>query len=262
MLALVIWLRLKFKDKPFIQMATGILGPACTMAIVWGFVYGEFFGNLLDAVLDHRSHISSGRAHSADPPRRRRTSRLFMIGLSLAMGLHPGRVRPGARHHQRRQDEAHEPRLREGRHARLPRRARRSSDVAAGPRSLAPRQDGQSASSPASPSSVGLYYALKGGKALGLVESISLITSVASYIRIMALGLAGAIFADAVNSLAAGQDSGIARYNRRAVAPLGEHPGFRIQPEHPCNTSQPVGVLRQVLRAEQGTVQAVPQNRR
>jgi V/A-type H+-transporting ATPase subunit I len=49
---------------------------------------------------------------------------------------------------------------------------------------------------------VGLYYAMKGGKALGLVESISLITSVASYIRIMALGLAGAIFADAVNSLA------------------------------------------------------------
>jgi V/A-type H+-transporting ATPase subunit I len=49
---------------------------------------------------------------------------------------------------------------------------------------------------------VGLFYAMKGGKAVGLVESISLITNVASYIRIMALGLAGAIFADAVNKLA------------------------------------------------------------
>ena len=33
------------------QMATGILGPAATMAIAFGFLYGEFFGNLLHAYI-------------------------------------------------------------------------------------------------------------------------------------------------------------------------------------------------------------------
>jgi len=47
MLAVVVWLRMKFKDNEGIGIATGILGPACTMAIAFGFIYAEFFGNLL-----------------------------------------------------------------------------------------------------------------------------------------------------------------------------------------------------------------------
>jgi V/A-type H+-transporting ATPase subunit I len=49
---------------------------------------------------------------------------------------------------------------------------------------------------------VGLIYAIRGGKILGAIESIGALTNIASYLRIMAVGLAGAIFADAVNGIA------------------------------------------------------------
>ena len=47
MLGTVIWLRMKFKDNNGVQLATSILGPAATSVIIFGFIYGEFFGNLL-----------------------------------------------------------------------------------------------------------------------------------------------------------------------------------------------------------------------
>ncbi len=46
MLGIVVWLRLKFRENEMVQTATSILGPAATMVIVFGFVYGEFFGNV------------------------------------------------------------------------------------------------------------------------------------------------------------------------------------------------------------------------
>jgi vacuolar-type H+-ATPase subunit I/STV1 len=48
----------------------------------------------------------------------------------------------------------------------------------------------------------GLFFAFKGGKIVGIIESVPLLTHTASYIRIMALGISGAIFADAINELA------------------------------------------------------------
>ena len=47
MLGTVMWLRMKFKDNDGVQLATSILGPAATSVIIFGFIYGEFFGNLL-----------------------------------------------------------------------------------------------------------------------------------------------------------------------------------------------------------------------
>jgi V/A-type H+-transporting ATPase subunit I len=47
MLAIVLWMRFKFKDRPAIQIATGLLGPAATAAIIFGIFYGELFGSLL-----------------------------------------------------------------------------------------------------------------------------------------------------------------------------------------------------------------------
>ena len=44
---------------------------------------------------------------------------------------------------------------------------------------------------------VGLVAAFKGGGVIGLVESIGALANIASYARIMAVGLAGAIFAEA-----------------------------------------------------------------
>lgn len=47
MLAIILWMRFKFKDKEGVQLATGLLGPAATAAILFGILYGEFFGGLL-----------------------------------------------------------------------------------------------------------------------------------------------------------------------------------------------------------------------
>ncbi len=61
MLGIVVWLRLKFRENEMVQTATSILGPAATMVIVFGFVYGEFFGNVFGThMLDWIQEISIG----------------------------------------------------------------------------------------------------------------------------------------------------------------------------------------------------------
>jgi len=49
----------------------------------------------------------------------------------------------------------------------------------------------------------GFMFAVRGGGVMGVIETVESITGMASYLRIMAVGLAGAIFADAVNKIAA-----------------------------------------------------------
>jgi V/A-type H+-transporting ATPase subunit I len=202
MLALVIWLRRKNRDKPGIQMATGLLGPACTMAIAWGFVYGEFFGNLL---MPYWIKLEIIPGVLTLPIHRVATSlALFMIGMSLFMGLVQVTVGLvlGIVNGMKTKHMSHvwEKSGMLGFLGGLVLFGITAIPVFAGP-TLAGAKTiiGVIAGLFVV---VGLFYAMKGGKAVGLVESISLITSVASYIRIMALGLAGAIFADAVNSLA------------------------------------------------------------
>jgi V/A-type H+-transporting ATPase subunit I len=202
MLALVIWLRMKNKDKPGIQMATGLLGPACTMAIAWGFIYGEFFGNLL---MKYWIKLEIIPGVLTLPIHRVATSlALFMIGMSLFMGLVQVTVGLvlGIVNGMKTKHISHvwEKGGMLGFLGGLVLFGITAIPVFAGP-TLAGAKTviGVIAGLFIV---VGLFYAMKGGKAVGLVESISLITSVASYIRIMALGLAGAIFADAVNSLA------------------------------------------------------------
>jgi V/A-type H+-transporting ATPase subunit I len=198
MLALVLWLRLKNKDNPGIQMATGVLGPATTMAVVWGFIYGEFFGNLL---VPYWIPITIIPGVLSLPIHRVATSlALFMIGLSLFMGLVQvifglvlGIVNGVRTKHMSHVYE------KGGMLGFL------GGLIMFGLMLIPVLEPAKNVIAIIGGIGVfgGLFYALKGGKAAGLVESISLITSVASYIRIMALGLAGAIFADAVNSLAA-----------------------------------------------------------
>ncbi len=50
---------------------------------------------------------------------------------------------------------------------------------------------------------LGFAFAIKGGGIVGAIESIGALSNIASYLRIMAVGLAGAIFAEAVNEIAA-----------------------------------------------------------
>ena len=47
----------------------------------------------------------------------------------------------------------------------------------------------------------GFFYAIRGGGVMGVIESLETFTGMASYIRIMAVGLAGAIFAEAINEI-------------------------------------------------------------
>jgi V/A-type H+-transporting ATPase subunit I len=47
----------------------------------------------------------------------------------------------------------------------------------------------------------GFIFAIRGGGIMGGIEMLEGMTHIASYIRIMAVGLAGAIFADAVNGI-------------------------------------------------------------
>ena len=47
----------------------------------------------------------------------------------------------------------------------------------------------------------GFIFAVRGGGIMGVIETLEAFTGMASYIRIMAVGLAGAIFADAINEI-------------------------------------------------------------
>ena len=108
----------------------------------------------------------------------------------------------------------------------------------------------------------GLFFAGKGGGIMGVVESIESFSHIASYIRIMAVGLAGAIFAER------DQRDGRSRWARSSALIVGlllhslNFAARGVQPEHPCSASQLPGVLREVLRGWQAGVQAVPENRR
>jgi V/A-type H+-transporting ATPase subunit I len=54
----------------------------------------------------------------------------------------------------------------------------------------------------------GFVFAIRGGGVMGVVEIVESFAHMASYIRIMAVGLAGAIFADSVNGIVADMTEG------------------------------------------------------
>lgn len=197
LLGLTLWLKKKFKDKPSIQEATGFLIPACVGVIIWGFIYGEFFGNLLTPYI-----IPIPIAEGLELPLHRiaPSMAMVMIGLCLALGFIQvaignliGMINGIKTKHM---SHAYE----KGGHlglmggillfviAAIPAFAGAKSIITAVAMAVI---------------FIGLAFAVKGGKAVGLIESVSLLTHTASYIRIMALGISAAIFADAVNELAA-----------------------------------------------------------
>jgi V/A-type H+-transporting ATPase subunit I len=54
----------------------------------------------------------------------------------------------------------------------------------------------------------GFIFAVKGGGVMGVVETIETVSHIASYIRIMAVGLGGAIFASAINGIVVSMSKG------------------------------------------------------
>ncbi len=198
MLGIVLWLRLKFRENNGIQLATSILGPAATMVIVFGFVYGEFFGNVFGTrMLDWITTVSIGPLQL--PFNRVESVMTFMylaigvgviqVMLGLVMGV-INAVRTKNRHH-------------------LWEKAGILTFLVAMAIVVALAVAAQNFGSWAvwgqlafaALALVGFVFAVRGGGVMGVVETVESVMHMASYIRIMAVGLAGAIFAEAVNEI-------------------------------------------------------------
>jgi V/A-type H+-transporting ATPase subunit I len=199
MLAIIIWVRIKFKDKPFAQLATGLLGPAATSAIIFGIFYGEFFGGTL---WKHGTFMFPTLSFFGFMlPYNREENVYPLIGMALALGviqigygLILGIVNAVRTKHMS--------------HAYM-----KGGMVGFLGGAIILVLGGMLLSPEVAPTVQliggvvllgGILVTLAFGKfIMGFVEWIETIGHVASYIRIMAIGLSDAIFASAINELAA-----------------------------------------------------------
>lgn len=196
MLGIVLWLRHRFRDKPFIQTATAIFGPAAIMAILVGIVYGEFFGNALQLLGVIRPFTVLG----VTLPLQRTAASMLLPLIGVAIGVGVIQVSYGLvlgvinalRRHRRSGAYLHVALLTLVLGMIL-------AALAAVPALEAGKPVVQIVSAAAL--LLGFFGAMWFGKIMGFVEVIELVSHIASYIRIMAIGLAGAVFADAVNEL-------------------------------------------------------------
>jgi V/A-type H+-transporting ATPase subunit I len=199
MLGLVLWLRNKYKDIPGVQMATSILGPAATSVILFGFFYGEFFGDwLLGPRLGLVRPITIPfttfelpyvRTHDVMP--------LIIIALGMGIvqilfGLVLGVMNAVKGKHRK--------------HAMV--KGGLLGFIIGALVLMAGYALTGSALSPAL-RMIGGAVLLGGvvatfwfGGIMGGIETLETVSHIASYIRIMAVGISGAIFADAINELA------------------------------------------------------------
>jgi len=200
MLGIILWLRMRNKDNPLIQVATSVLGPAATAVFAFGFLYGEMFGNLPSTFGWVTGH-PPGWFGVVPIFERVELIRPFMyvaiavgvvhVLLGLILGV-VNAVRTKSRNHLWEKG---------GILAFL------LGMFAAVGLSL-PVVTGQMGkwalggqATFAVVALIGFVFAIRGGKIMGVVEMVEAVSGMASYIRIMAVGLMGAIFADAINGI-------------------------------------------------------------
>lgn len=198
MLAAILWMRFKFRDKPGVQMATGVLGPAATSAILFGFFYGEVFGNLVG------SHgfgwIRPIDVFGVTLPYNREEDVLPLMIAALALGvlqilfgLVLGIINAVKTKHKK--------------HVRV--KGGLASMILGliiwigamfllGDASLSPVVQMVGAGVMV----LGLFTVLIFGQIMGFIEILETVSHIASYIRVMAVGLSAAIFASAINEMA------------------------------------------------------------
>ncbi len=200
MLGIVIWLRLKFKENPVIQLSTSILGPAATMVCAFGIIYAEFFGDLLSHYLGWVMDISV--LGITLPFHRVQLVNEFMIiavavgvvhvSFGLVLGI-INAVRGGHKKHIYEKGGILTLIL--------------SVLIAVG-LGMASNVFGDWAVWGQVVFAIiafgGFIFAIRGGGIMGAIETLESFTGMVTYIRIMAVGLAGAIFADAINQIVAG----------------------------------------------------------
>jgi V/A-type H+/Na+-transporting ATPase subunit I len=201
MLAVIVWLRVKFKENELIRIATSILGPAATMVIAFGLVYGEGFGDMpLRAgwvVIDPVTHASSW--FGVIPTFHRVDAIMPFMIIALAVGLvHVmlglligviNAVRTKSRKHLMERGGI------------LTMLLGILVVVGLGQTALAGTGAMAAQAAVALIAVAGFVYAIRGGGVMGVVETMESFAHIASYIRIMAVGLAGALFADAINQI-------------------------------------------------------------
>lgn len=197
MLAAILWMRFKYKDKPGVQMATGVLGPAATAAILFGFFYGEVFGNLLGA--HGFDWIKPINVLGVTLPYNREEDVMPLMIAALALGviqvlfgLVLGVFNAVKMKHKK--------------HVRI--KGSLAGIVVGGLIWIvAMVLLGDSSISPAVQmigatvmllSVLGVFIF---GQVMGFVELLEMIGAIASYIRVMAVGLSDAIFASAINEM-------------------------------------------------------------
>jgi len=196
MLAIILWMRFKFKDKPAVQIGTGLLGPAATAAILFGFFYGEFFGAVFWEAGWIRTFeifgftIPYNREHVVVP------LMIMAVGLGVVQilfGLILGVVNSLRTKHSKHAY------MKGGLAGFLVGVILYAAAAMLLSESVAPAVQ-----------IVGAFGMLAGGLAIlkwggimGVVELLESVSHIASYIRIMAVGLSDAIFATAINRMAA-----------------------------------------------------------
>ncbi|MDO8849070.1 MAG: V-type ATPase 116kDa subunit family protein [Coriobacteriia bacterium] len=198
MLAIILWMRFKYKDSAAVQLATGLLGPAATSAIMFGVFYGEVFGGLL---WKHGEFmfpiISLGQGFSLPYGREHAVMPLMIMALGLGVvqilfGLILGLINSLRMKHKK--------------HAWI------KGGLAAfvlgaiilivGMVLL--NQNPVVKAIGAIALGGGVLVVLRFGGMMGFVETIETVSHTASYLRIMAIGLSDAIFASAINEMAGG----------------------------------------------------------
>ena len=207
MLGIVLWARIKYHENANVQLATSILGPAATMAIVFGVIYGEYFGNAFTKI----GQAITGNPAWQMPALFPRTEGawvttlivvVIVVGLvQVMLGLVLGMINGIRTKHKSHVYEkggmlafliglfgligfaALLGMVKIPFFQQFPGAGYGIQAILAGFLFF------------------GLAFAIKGGGVVGLVESVSSFANVFSYIRIMAVGLAGAMFADAINQL-------------------------------------------------------------
>jgi V/A-type H+-transporting ATPase subunit I len=204
MVGIVLWLRLKYREKPAIQVATSVLGPAATMVVAFGVLYGEFFGDVLSHYLGWIQTISVA---GVDLPFNRVELVMPFMIIAVAVGvvhvlfgLVIGVVNARRMRHKKHLWE---------KGGILTFLLAILVAVGLGMAGLGDATVWVQAGF-AVVAAAGFVYAVRGGGVMGVVETIESVAHMASYIRIMAVGLAGAIFADAVNEIMAKMGNPIA----------------------------------------------------
>lgn len=198
LLGITIWLRLKFKKNDMVQIATSILGPAATMIVVFGFIYGEFFGNILHGpISEFMQSISGGLL-----PFVRTQDEMIKVFMYLAIGVGVIQILLGLV-----MGIINAVRTKSRKHlfekggilvfvvgiflvVIMSVFAQNFGSWGIGLQILF-----------ALLALAGFFYAVRGGGVMGVIETLETFTGMASYIRIMAVGLAGAIFAEAINKI-------------------------------------------------------------